>query len=171
MQLFENTELSGPLNVAQRGNIAWEVESAFGRHQMKADDYQDDSTLAGIKSQWKRARTLHPSRLGARTGISLGREIMVGILVVGNNHFILSGPEPEEAQALELARYWSIVQIGEKKSAAMGEWEIRTKQFRENLEWAVVVPGDREISPGVEELLGELVRRGIVVQRCSKGCF
>jgi len=40
---------------------------------------------------------------------------MVGILVHGNNHFILSGPLPDEAAALALAlaRHWSIVWRGE----------------------------------------------------------
>ena len=37
---------------------------------------------------------------------------MVGILVHGNNHFILSGPTPDEATALALAWHWSIIQIG-----------------------------------------------------------
>jgi DNA-binding PadR family transcriptional regulator len=35
---------------------------------------------------------------------------MVGILVHGNNHFILSGPVPDEAVALALARHWSIIE-------------------------------------------------------------
>jgi len=34
---------------------------------------------------------------------------MVGILVHGNNHFILSGPPPDEAAALALVRNWSII--------------------------------------------------------------
>jgi hypothetical protein len=62
---------------------------------------------------------------------------MVGILVHGNNHFILSGPAPDEAIALALARHWSIIQIGETKSPSFGQWEIRSKEFRENLEWVV----------------------------------
>jgi hypothetical protein len=89
---------------------------------------------------------------------------MVGILVHGNNHYILSGPRPSEAEALELARHWSVVRIGEPVSTAFGGWEIRTKEFRENLEWAVVVLGERETSPGVTELLAELVARGVVIQ-------
>ena len=68
---------------------------------------------------------------------------MVGILVHGNNHFVLSGPLPDEAAALALVRHWSIVQIGEAKSSSFGQWQIRSKEFRENLEWAVIVPGDR----------------------------
>jgi hypothetical protein len=89
---------------------------------------------------------------------------MVGILVHGNNHYILSGPQPNEAEALELARHWGVVRIGEPVSFAYGQWEIRTKEFREHLEWGVVVPGERGTSPGVLELLAELIARGILVQ-------
>jgi hypothetical protein len=92
---------------------------------------------------------------------------MVGILVHGNNHYILSGPRPNQAEALELARHWGVVRIGEPVSFAFGQWEIRTKEFRENLEWAVVVPGERETSPGVSQLLAELVSRGIFIQTCG----
>ena len=90
---------------------------------------------------------------------------MVGILVIGNNHFILSGPEPDEAAARELARHWSIIRIGEEKSLSHGQWAIRTKEFRENLEWAVVVPGDGEMSAGVAELLSEVSARGVEIRR------
>jgi hypothetical protein len=96
---------------------------------------------------------------------------MVGILVHGNNHFILSGPLPDEANALALARHWSVIQIGEKKSRTLGQWQIRDKEFRENLEWAVVVPGDRDTSPGVSELLAELSARGVAIRQCAKGCW
>jgi hypothetical protein len=54
---------------------------------------------------------------------------MVGILVHGDNHFILSGPAPDEAAALALARHWSIVQIGDQKSLSFEQWQIRTKEF------------------------------------------
>jgi len=96
---------------------------------------------------------------------------MVGILVHGNNHFILSGPVPDEANALAMLRYWSLVQIDEDKSSSFGSWQIRSKEFRENLEWALVVPGDGETSLGVAQLLGELSARGVVIGRLSKGCW
>jgi hypothetical protein len=97
---------------------------------------------------------------------------MVGILVQhGNNHFILSGPVPDDASALALARHWSITQIGEQKSSSFGGWQIRSKEFRENLEWAVVVPGDRAASPGVRQLLEELSVRGVAIRRLSGGCW
>ena len=95
---------------------------------------------------------------------------MVGILVHGNNHFILSGPAPDEATALALAWHWSIFQIGQAKSSSFGQWQIRSNEFRENLEWAVIVPGECEVSPGVAQLLAELSARGVIVQRLPTGC-
>jgi hypothetical protein len=94
-------------------------------------------------------------------------EKLVGILVHGNNHFILKGPPPDEADALRLVRYWSVIQIGVEKSQSFGPWEIREKEFRENLEWAVIVPGDRDASPGVAQLLRELAGRGIEIHQCK----
>jgi hypothetical protein len=94
---------------------------------------------------------------------------MVGILVHGDNHFILSGPVPDDVTALALARHWSIIQIGDQKSLSFDQWQIRTKEFRENLEWAVVVPGDGDISPAVSQLLAELSSRGIAVRRSDRG--
>lgn len=38
---------------------------------------------------------------------------MVGILVLGNNHFIVRGPRPNRETALLLARHWSLIQIGQ----------------------------------------------------------
>ena len=96
---------------------------------------------------------------------------MVGILVHGNNHFILSGPLPDEVMALALVRYWSIIQIGEVKSSSFGQWQIKSKEFRENLEWAVVVPGDRGVFPGVVQLLEELSNRGVAIRRLPTGCW
>ncbi len=96
---------------------------------------------------------------------------MVGILVHGNNHFILSGPRPGQADALALVRRWSIIQIGTSQPPTLDRWAIRSKEFRENLEWAVIVPGDRDISPGVAELLAELSARGVAIDRCSHGCW
>jgi hypothetical protein len=92
---------------------------------------------------------------------------MVGILVHGNNHYILSGPRPSKEEALELARHWGVVRIGEPVSSALGAWEIRSKEFRENLQWAVVVAGERGSSPGVLELLRELAGRGVDIETCG----
>ena len=96
---------------------------------------------------------------------------MVGIMVHGNNHFILSGPPPDEAAAVAIARHWSVMQIGAAPSSSFELWEIRAKEFRENLEWAIVVPGERETSAPVVELLAELSARGVEIRRCVRGCW
>lgn len=88
---------------------------------------------------------------------------MVGILVHGDNHFIVRGPLPDRATALALARHWSLIQIGRETPISLRGWTISTREFRENLEWAVIVPGDGEISPAIAELLGELSARGIAI--------
>jgi hypothetical protein len=90
---------------------------------------------------------------------------MIGILVCGDNHFIVSGPRPDRATAAALARHWSIIQIGGTTPLSLQSWSIVTKAFRENLAWAVVVRGDGEIMPAVLQLLSELSARGIAIRR------
>jgi hypothetical protein len=94
---------------------------------------------------------------------------MVGILVHGNNHFIVRGPFPDRETALALARHWSLIQIGQTTPIALQGWSISTREFRENLEWAVVVPGDGEVTPGVGQLLQELSARGISIHDAGLG--
>jgi hypothetical protein len=88
---------------------------------------------------------------------------MVGILVHGDNHFIVRGPRPDRAAACALIQYWSLIQIGGRKPEALETWQIRTREFRENLEWAIVVPGNAENSPAVKQLLDELKARGVAI--------
>ena len=88
---------------------------------------------------------------------------MVGILVYGDNHFIVRGPLPDAEVALALVRHWSIIQIGATTPAQLGQWEIITRELRENLEWAVIVPASSEVSPAVKQLLNELSARGIPI--------
>jgi len=89
---------------------------------------------------------------------------MVGILVHGDNHFIVRGPLPDHDTALALVRHWSVINIGTATPAALDRWQIVTKEFRENLEWAVVVPGDTEMSAAVRTLLDELSARGVATR-------
>ena len=89
---------------------------------------------------------------------------MLGILVHGGNHFIVAGPRPDCGTAHRLVRQWSIIHIG--SAEPIPGWEIRTKAFRENLEWAVVVRDESENSQAVVELLAGLAARGIVIERC-----
>ena len=91
----------------------------------------------------------------------------LGILVHGDNHFIVRGPLPDREAALALVRHWSLIQIGQSTPARLRQWSISTREFRENLEWAVVVPGDGEISPAVALLLQEISTRGIAIDKIA----
>jgi hypothetical protein len=88
---------------------------------------------------------------------------MVGILVHGDNHFIVRGPLPTPEVAQALVQHWSLIQIGATTPAPLNQWHIVTREFRENLEWAVVVPADSEVSAAVTRLLDELSARGVAI--------
>ena len=89
---------------------------------------------------------------------------MVGILVHGDNHFIVHGPEPDLPAARALVRHWSVIRIGGETPPELRAWSIRTREFRENLQWAIVVPNGDDHSPAVRKLLDELTARGIRIQ-------
>jgi hypothetical protein len=89
---------------------------------------------------------------------------VTGILVHADNHFIVSGPLPPPKLARALVQHWSIIQIGATAPPALESWRIVTREFRENLEWAVVVSGEGEISAVVTQLLEELSARGIITR-------
>src|ERR1700712_1115010 len=84
-----------------------------------------------------------------------------GLLVHGGNHFIVRGPQPDQKTALALVRQWSVIQIGHTGSPELQAWRISTREFRENLAWAIVVENGEEQSDAVVTLLAELADRGI----------
>jgi hypothetical protein len=88
---------------------------------------------------------------------------MVGILVHGDNHFIVRGPLPSGAEALALVRHWSLIQIGATTPAGLEGWTISTREFREDLTWAVVVQAESAISAAVAALLHEVKARGLTI--------
>jgi hypothetical protein len=96
--------------------------------------------------------------------VSKRDSMMAGILVHGDNHFIVHGPSPSPEVALALVRHWSMIQIGTTAPPALDGWRIVSREFRENLEWAVIAPGDGAMSPAVTKLLDELSARGISLQ-------
>ena len=86
---------------------------------------------------------------------------MLGILVHGDNHFIVEGPAaPDRETARRLTWRWEVPQLG-AAAAEPTAWRIITTAFRENLEWAIVLPGDNPVTPAVRQLLDELAARGI----------
>lgn len=91
----------------------------------------------------------------------------LGILVSGDNHFIVRGPLPGRDSALALARHWSVIRIGAATPEALARWRISSREFRENLEWAVVVPGDGEMTGAVRQLLREMKARGVALRNAA----
>ena len=96
---------------------------------------------------------------------------MVGILVFGDNHLIVRGPKPDRATALLLVKHWSLIQVGAETPSALRPWSISHREFREDLEWAVMAPGDGEPGVAVVQLLNELSARGIEIHDSSHHCW
>ena len=92
---------------------------------------------------------------------------MIGVLVIADNHFIVRGPEPSLEVAQQLARRWSIIQIGSGINATdeYQQWNVSTKEFRENLTWAIVL--EQPPSPAVNVLLEELTARQVPIRQQS----
>jgi hypothetical protein len=93
---------------------------------------------------------------------------MIGLLVHGDNHFVVRGPFPDRAAARALVRHWSVIEIGKKTPPELERWRISTKEFREDLEWAVVVNGEQAASSAVTVLLEELAARGVRIYDASR---
>jgi hypothetical protein len=93
---------------------------------------------------------------------------MLGILVCGDNHFIVRGPKPDRTTALALARHWSIIRIGATTPPELSHWRISTREFRENLQWAVITPSGTAPSPAVAQLLEELAARGVRIEQITQ---
>lgn len=90
---------------------------------------------------------------------------MIGLLVFADNHFIVAGPRPDRDAAVALTKQWSVIQIGDV--VPIPGWEMRTKAYREDLEWAVVVEGGGAQSPAVVALLDEMAARGVAIDWVS----
>jgi len=92
----------------------------------------------------------------------------LGILVHGGNHFIVRGPLPTREIALALVHHWSVIQIDGKTPPDLERWRISTREFRENLQWAVVAPGEGEMTEAVARLLEEVAARGVVIHDATR---
>jgi hypothetical protein len=86
---------------------------------------------------------------------------MLGIIVHGDNHFIVRGPLPSRLQAEALVDHWSVIQIGATTTPELAQWRISTKEFREDLQWAILVQTEGALTPAVKQLLQELRSRGV----------
>ena len=92
---------------------------------------------------------------------------MTGILVHGDNHFIVRGPLPSRGRAIELARSWSVISIGSSTPEHLKKWTISVKEFRENLKWAVVLSAGCSMQPAVQQLIEELNARAVPIHHAA----
>jgi hypothetical protein len=86
---------------------------------------------------------------------------MVGILVHGDNHYIVRGPRPGKEIAVALTRHWSFIRIAATTPPELAGWTISTREFRQDLTWAAIVAGPGIRNPAVSILLEELDARGV----------
>ena len=93
--------------------------------------------------------------------------MFLGLLVYGDNHLVLRGPRPAQAQAWAMTAHFglSLAQIRPQldRYGEFREWRISLREFREDLAWAVVLPAGTAPSPAVRQLLDELAARDIVI--------
>lgn len=80
----------------------------------------------------------------------------------------MRGARPAPDMALALVRRWSVIQIGGSCAPELAAWSVVDRAFREDLEWAVVVREEAEISVAVAILLEELRGRGVVVDSIAR---
>ena len=76
---------------------------------------------------------------------------------------MVRGPLPDRSAARALAREWSVIQIGRVMPAELAGWRISVREFREELQWAVIVEGEGDTSVAVRVLLKELAARGVAI--------
>lgn len=96
--------------------------------------------------------------------------VPVGILVHGDNHVIVRGPLPSPHAARQLARRWEWIAVGDllgRAEPVPARWQVSTREFREDLEWAVVLRGEAAPQPNVVTLLDELRARGVAVHETN----
>jgi hypothetical protein len=64
---------------------------------------------------------------------------VVGMLVRGDNHFIVRGPLPDREIVLASDWHWPFIQV-RATTPFLDRWCIVSREFRENLTWAVALP-------------------------------
>lgn len=99
---------------------------------------------------------------------------MLGLIVCGDNHFLIRAPQPSAAEAKALVRRWTFPSIDDLLGLSAplpGQYRISTKEFREDITWALVLPSLEPHSPAIAQLLGELIARGVPITNVDRPQF
>ncbi len=94
----------------------------------------------------------------------------LGLIVHGEDHFLIRGPKPDAAMARYLVRRWifpSIEDLLGTSPPIPADWKITTSEFRENIEWTIVLSCAQSPSPAVAQLVAEVAARGVAVEYLS----
>ena len=93
----------------------------------------------------------------------------LGLLVFGDNHLLLRGPLPDASTARRLVRFWMFptIKAAVDHTGIHGAWRISSREFREEITWAVLVPSETPAQPAVAQLLSEIAGRGIAIHDAS----
>lgn len=94
----------------------------------------------------------------------------LGLIVFGEDHFLIRGPKPDAAMARYLVRRWifpSIEDLLGTSPPIPAEWQITTSEFRENIEWTMVLSCKQEPTSAVAQLVAEIAARGVLVEYAS----
>ncbi|WP_031498445.1 hypothetical protein [Bryobacter aggregatus] len=89
----------------------------------------------------------------------------LGLIVSGEDHFLVRGPACSVEMARTLVRRWTFLTPEDLLGLSPpipSEWKITTKEFREDIAWAIVLPAATEHTPAVAQLVAELRARGIL---------
>jgi hypothetical protein len=89
----------------------------------------------------------------------------LGLIVFGEDHFLIRGPQPDPATARELVRRWIFPGLDDLlgKTALLPDWRITTREFREDISWAIQMERQQPASPAVQQLLNEIAGRGVEI--------
>jgi hypothetical protein len=91
---------------------------------------------------------------------------VLGLIVCGDNHFLIRAPQPSAAEARALVRRWTFPSIEDLLGQSLPlppQFQISTREFRENITWALVLSSSEPHSPAVAQLLSELIQRAVSI--------
>ena len=107
--------------------------------------------------------------LGA-TKPTLPLQELLGIIVFGEEHFLVRGPEPDAPMAAYLVRRWIFPStedlLGTSPPIPAG-WRITSSEFRENIVWAVHLSCTNAPNSAVAKLLEEIETRGVRITKAA----
>lgn len=80
----------------------------------------------------------------------------LGLIVCGEDHFLIRGVKPDLEMARYLVRRWTFPSVDDVLGLSPpmpSGWRITTKEFREDISWVIVLACSSVVSEAVRQLL------------------